>query len=66
MTKTFIKMHGLGNDFVIFDGRAQKFQIPLERIRELADRRTGIGFDQMVIIDSARSSETDAFMRIYN
>jgi len=66
MTKTFIKMHGLGNDFVIFDGRAQKFQIPLKRIRELADRRTGIGFDQMVIIDSAKSSETDAFMRIYN
>ncbi|MFH1158759.1 MAG: hypothetical protein V1721_07785 [Pseudomonadota bacterium] len=66
MTKTFIKMHGLGNDFVVFDGRAQKVQIMPEGIRSLADRRMGIGFDQMVIIDPPKSVETDAFMRIYN
>lgn len=40
--------------------------MPADRIRHLADRRTGIGFDQMVIIDPAKSKITDAFLRIYN
>ena len=66
MTKTFIKMHGLGNDFAIFDGRSQKLQITPEKIRALGNRRTGIGFDQMVIIDPPKSPETDVFLRIYN
>jgi diaminopimelate epimerase len=66
MTKAFIKMHGLGNDFAIFDGRAEKFHLPAEKIRALADRRTGIGFDQMVIIDPPKSVETDVFLRIFN
>lgn len=66
MTKTFIKMHGLGNDFAIFDGRGEKLQIGPDKIRALADRRTGIGFDQMVIIDPPKSPETDVFLRIYN
>lgn len=66
MAKSFIKMHGLGNDFAIFDGRAQKLEVPPGKIRALADRRTGIGFDQMVIIDPARTPESDAFLRIYN
>ncbi len=66
MTKTFIKMHGLGNDFAIFDGRPEKLHLTPEKIRALADRRTGIGFDQMVIIDPALTPETDAFLRIYN
>ncbi len=66
MTKTFIKMHGLGNDFAIFDGRQEKIQLTAEKIRDLADRRTGIGFDQVVIIDPPKSSETDVFLRIYN
>ena len=66
MTKKFIKMHGLGNDFAIFDGRNEKIHISADRIRELADRRTGIGFDQMVIIDAPKSPETNAFLRIYN
>ena len=66
MSKTFVKMHGLGNDFSVFDGRAQDFQVPLEKIRDMADRRTGIGFDQMIIVDSAKTPGTDFFMRIYN
>lgn len=66
MTKTFIKMHGLGNDFVIFDGRRQRVEVTTEEIRALADRRTGVGFDQLVIIDPTKSAETDAFLRIYN
>lgn len=67
MKKTFIKMHGLGNDFVIFDGRAgAPLFMPAEKIRALGDRRTGVGFDQMVIIDPPKSAGTDAFMRIFN
>lgn len=66
MKNTFIKMHGLGNDFAIFDARAQTLEIPAEKIRQIGDRRLGIGFDQMVIIDPAKSGETDAFLRIYN
>ncbi len=66
MTKSFIKMHGLGNDFAIFDGRPEKIHLTPEKIRALADRRTGIGFDQMVIIEPPKSLETDAFLRIYN
>ena len=66
MAKTFIKMHGLGNDFAIFDGRSQKSDMTPGKIRSLADRQTGIGFDQMVIIEPAKSTDTDVFLRIYN
>lgn len=66
MKNTFIKMHGLGNDFAIFDGRGAALQLSREKIRELGDRRTGIGFDQLVIIDPAKSAGSDAFLRIYN
>jgi diaminopimelate epimerase len=66
MTRTFIKMHGLGNDFAIFDGRSQKLNMTAGEIRHLADRRTGIGFDQMAIIDPAKSAGTDVFLRLYN
>ena len=66
MTKTFIKMQGLGNDFAIFDGRREKIHLSPEKIRELSNRRTGIGFDQMVIIDPPKSTGTDVFLRIYN
>ncbi len=66
MKNAFIKMQGLGNDFAIFDGRGVELAIPAERIRQLGDRRTGIGFDQLVIIDAAKSADTDAFLRIYN
>jgi diaminopimelate epimerase len=67
MQKTFLKMHGLGNDFVIFDGReGAPVYLSTEAIRSLGDRHTGIGFDQMVIIDPAKSSQADVFMRIFN
>lgn len=66
MAKNFIKMHGLGNDFAIFDARREKIDISPERIRALADRKLGIGFDQLIIIDPPRSPETAAFLRIYN
>ena len=66
MKNKFIKMHGLGNDFVIFDGRSAPLEVPREKIAAIGNRRRGIGFDQMVIIDPPKAAGTDAFMRIYN
>ncbi len=57
-------MHGLGNDFVIFDGRAAPVELTEARIRELADRRTGIGFDQLIVLE--RSEVAEVRMRIWN
>ena len=60
----FIKMHGLGNDFVIVDARATPFGVLDGGVRIIADRRRGVGCDQLIILES--SSGADAFMRIYN
>ncbi len=66
MTKKFIKMHGLGNDFVIFDGRQEPVKLTAAAISAMGDRRRGVGFDQLIIIDPPKTAGTDAFMRIYN
>lgn len=66
MKKSFIKMHGLGNDFAIFDAREQRVHFDAQQIRKLSDRRRGIGFDQMIVVDKPKSAGTDVFMRIYN
>jgi len=66
MKNAFVKMHGLGNDFAIFDGRPAPLDISPEQIAALGTRRRGIGFDQMVIIDPPKSAGSDAFLRIYN
>lgn len=60
----FIKMHGLGNDFVVLDAR--RHALPLDRaaVRLIGDRRLGIGFDQLITIE--QSDRADAFMRIHN
>ncbi|GJM03603.1 MAG: diaminopimelate epimerase [Rhodomicrobium sp.] len=60
----FIKMNGLGNDFAIFDGREQPLHFSDGTIAALADRESGIGFDQMIVLE--RSELADVFMRIYN
>ncbi len=61
----FIKMHGLGNDFAVFDARQQNLpDLTPVIIQKLADRRRGIGFDQLVIIENSQKS--DVFMRLYN
>ena len=62
----FTKMHGLGNDFAIFDGRAAELDVTPEQIRRLSDRRTGIGFDQLVILAPAKSAGSDVFLKMYN
>jgi diaminopimelate epimerase len=61
----FIKMHGAGNDFVVLDGRAGPLGLTPERIRLLADRRLGIGCDQLISLEPATGG-ADVFMRIHN
>jgi diaminopimelate epimerase len=61
----FLKMHGLGNDFVVFDGRKSAIALNPALARAIADRRLGIGCDQVIVIEKARNG-ADAAMRILN
>ena len=65
-TPSFVKMHGLGNDFVILDARASALALTPAAVRAIADRRRGIGCDQLIVIEAARGSTSDAWMTIYN
>ncbi len=60
----FVKMHGLGNDFVVIDGINQQVQLNTSTIKQMADRHTGIGFDQLLLIE--KSKVADFFCRIFN
>ena len=62
--RKFLKMHGLGNDFVVIDGRTQTFAPTPEQARRIADRRRGVGCDQLIVLEP--SLRADVFMRIYN
>ncbi|HWT98262.1 MAG TPA: diaminopimelate epimerase [Terriglobales bacterium] len=62
----FAKMHGLGNDFVVLDYRQGGPRLSDAQIRLIADRRRGIGCDQLIILEPARTAGTDLFMRIHN
>ena len=62
----FTKMHGVGNDFVVFDAPADESLLQPERLRTLADRRTGIGFDQALVLEAPRRPDTAVFYRIFN
>jgi len=62
----FTKMHGVGNDFVVFDAPADESVLQPERLRRLADRRTGIGFDQALVLNSPRRADSALFYRIFN
>ncbi|MCA1909166.1 MAG: diaminopimelate epimerase [Magnetospirillum sp.] len=62
----FRKMHGLGNDFVVLDARAHPLVLTPAMTRAIADRRTGIGCDQLVVIEPARSKLSDAWMSLWN
>lgn len=59
-------MHGLGNDFVVVDARASTFSPDAARVRALADRRTGVGCDQLIVVEPPKNTLADAFMRIRN
>jgi diaminopimelate epimerase len=62
----FRKMHGVGNDFVVFDARREDIRVDAEAARALADRHKGIGCDQLIVIEPPRQPSADAFMRILN
>ena len=62
----FTKMHGLGNDFVIVDGRDGDLAIGGTQARAIGDRRRGVGFDQLLILEPAKDAAADLFMRILN
>ena len=62
---SFRKMHGLGNDFVVLDGRAAPLGLTRDQIVALADRRRGIGCDQLIIMEPPVAG-ADVFMRIHN
>src|SRR5471032_407352 len=62
----FLKMHGLGNDFVILDGRASPLDLSLERRRTISHRQLGVGCDQLIVLEKPTDREADVFMRIYN
>lgn len=64
VTRQFHKMHGLGNDFVIFDGREDSVGMTGALAKALADRHTGIGCDQLIVIEPSTSA--DVRMRIWN
>jgi diaminopimelate epimerase len=60
----FLKMHGLGNDFAVFDARQEPLALDASLARAIADRRLGIGCDQVIVIE--RAKDADALMRIRN
>jgi len=66
MALKFTKMHGLGNDFVVIDAINQHFELDSARIKHLADRNLGIGFDQMLVVEKAQSNQADFKYRIFN
>ena len=62
----FTKMHSLGNDFMIVNGLSQEAIFDDLQIKTWSNRNTGIGFDQLLIIEPPNSPELDFFFRIYN
>lgn len=66
MRLAFSKMQGLGNDFVVLDATRQPIELDASRVRRLADRRYGIGCDQVLIVEPPRLSGTEFHYRIFN
>jgi len=64
MRRHFHKMHGLGNDFVIVDARETPFEVMPSLAKAIADRRTGVGCDQLIVLEPSDSA--DLRMRIWN
>ncbi len=62
----FTKMQALGNDFVVIDATIQPFKLNVSEIRVLADRRRGIGFDQLLVLEPSTREDCDFHYRIFN
>lgn len=66
MELEFTKMHGLGNDFIVINTLQRPVELTPEQVRSLADRRTGIGCDQLLLIQPSNNPEMDIYYRIFN
>ena len=62
----FLKMQGLGNDFLVFDAVAADTRLSSSKLRALADRHTGVGFDQALMLETPRDTLSRVFYRIFN
>ena len=62
----FTKMHGLGNDFVVIDATAERIDLSPAVLRRLADRRFGVGCDQILVVEPSRTPDADFRYRIFN
>lgn len=62
----FTKMHGLGNDFMVVDGISQRVDISSARLKHMADRKFGIGFDQFLLVEPPTTKECAFKYRIFN
>lgn len=65
-TLNFSKMHGLGNDFMVIDATVEPFSLSATAIGELGDRKTGVGFDQLLVVEPPQSDNVDFNYRIFN
>ncbi|KAA0874348.1 diaminopimelate epimerase [Nitrincola tapanii] len=66
MLLRFSKMHGLGNDFMVIDGVSQRVRLNETLVKSLADRHTGIGFDQLLLVEPPTRPDVDFRYRIFN
>ena len=66
MSIPFVKMHGAGNDFVVLDAREKRLSFPPHVVRRIADRRLGVGCDQLIVLERDPEAQADVFMRILN
>lgn len=66
MSHPFVKMQGLGNDFVVMDATQHPCTLTAAEIQHMSNRRLGIGFDQLLVVEPTRDSQYDFFFRIYN
>ena len=66
MLLPFVKMHGLGNDFVVLDGVRQSLELTLAQLRRLADRHFGVGCDQVLLVEAPTRPGVDFRYRIFN
>ena len=66
MRLKFSKMHGLGNDFVVIDAINQQVHLTTEQVRFIADRRFGVGCDQLLLVEKPQSDEAEFRYRIFN
>ena len=66
MKLRFTKMHGLGNDFVVFDGVRQRVALNAAQLRAIADRHFGVGCDQILLVEPAQTAAADFRYRIFN